>query len=84
MTVEFFDAVKSGDAARARELLASDRALARERDDEGATALHHAAERGHREIVAQHASESGDEEIARLFGQQRASERASPAEQHGG
>ena len=51
MTVEFFDAVKSGDAARARGLLASDRALARERDDEGATALHHAAERGHREIV---------------------------------
>lgn len=50
-SAEFFAAVKAGDTERVRELLTSDPALARARDDEGATALHHAAEHGHREIV---------------------------------
>jgi ankyrin repeat protein len=52
MTVEFFDAVKSGEAATVREHLASDGTLALARDEDGATALHHAAEMGKREIVA--------------------------------
>ncbi len=51
-TLELFAAVKAADAARVRELLASDPGLVRARDDEGATALHHAAERGHRGIVS--------------------------------
>lgn len=51
MRAEFFGAVKSADTARVRELLAADPALVQARDEEGATALHHAAERGHREIV---------------------------------
>jgi hypothetical protein len=50
-TAEFFAAVASGDAGRVRELLTTQPALARARDDDGATALHHATERGHREIV---------------------------------
>jgi hypothetical protein len=48
---EFFTAVQSGNTGRVRELLASDPALAREKDAEGATALHHATEHGQREIV---------------------------------
>jgi len=50
-SAEFFAAVKSADMARVRELLVSDPALVRATDDEGATALHHAAERGHRDVV---------------------------------
>src|SRR5512143_3812016 len=51
MRAEFFAAVKSADTARVRELVAADPALVQARDEEGATALHHAAERGHRDIV---------------------------------
>jgi ankyrin repeat protein len=47
----FFDAVKAGDTTRVRDLLASEPALVRATDDEGATALHHAAERGHGDVV---------------------------------
>jgi hypothetical protein len=48
---EFFTAIQSGDTGRVRELLTSDPALVRVKDAEGATALHYAAEHGHREIV---------------------------------
>src|SRR5437667_352617 len=48
---EFFTAVASGDTGRVRELLASDPALARVKDEEGATALHYATENGHRDMV---------------------------------
>ncbi len=51
MSAEFFAAVRSADTARVRELLAVDPALVHARDEEGATALHHAAERGHRDVV---------------------------------
>jgi len=50
-SAEFFAAVKAADTPRVRELLASDRALVQAKDEEGATALHHAAERGHRDVV---------------------------------
>jgi len=50
-TVEFFTAVKSGNTRRVRLLLNADPALAKVRDDEGATAMHYATENGHREIV---------------------------------
>jgi ankyrin repeat protein len=50
-TAEFFTVVESGDTGRVRALLAADPALAKARDDEGATAMHYATENGHREIV---------------------------------
>ena len=50
-TAEFFAAVKSGDTARVGEILTAEPALAAAKDDAGATALHYATERGHREIV---------------------------------
>ena len=67
MIADFFAAVKAADTARVRELLVSDAALVRARDDEGATALHYAAER-----------ECGNVEIAQLFPEPGA---ASPAQQ---
>lgn len=48
---EFFAAVRAGDAERVRDLLASDPDLVHATDDEGATGLHHAAERAHRDVV---------------------------------
>jgi hypothetical protein len=48
---EFFAAVQSGNTGRVSALLTSDPALVRVKDAEGATALHYAAEHGHREIV---------------------------------
>ena len=50
-SVELFAAVQSGNANRVRELLVSDPALAKVKDDQGATALHYATLNGHREIV---------------------------------
>ena len=50
-TEQFFNAVERGDLAEVRALLARDPPLARARDVDGATALHHAAFRGHRAIV---------------------------------
>jgi ankyrin repeat protein len=50
-TQEFFRAVEQGDADRVVRLLASNRELARARDGDGATALHHAAFHGHRSLV---------------------------------
>ena len=47
----FFQAVESGDVERVRMLLAARPELARARDAEGATALHHAAFHGHRPLV---------------------------------
>ena len=51
-TANFFDAIETGDIDRVRRLLASHPDLARARDAEGATALHHAAFNGHKAIVA--------------------------------
>ena len=51
-TIQFFDAVGSGDVARAEALLSEFPHLARARDGRGATGLHHAAFRGHRDVVA--------------------------------
>jgi hypothetical protein len=48
----FFAAVVDGDLARVQALLAARPALARVRDADGATALHHAAFHGHRALVA--------------------------------
>ena len=50
-SAEFFAAVAAGQIGRVRALLASDPSLAQARDEDGATALHHAAERGSREMV---------------------------------
>jgi hypothetical protein len=50
-STEFFKAVKSGNTRRVRVLLSADPALAKIRDDDGATAMHYATEIGHREIV---------------------------------
>jgi hypothetical protein len=50
-TQEFFRAVEQGDVNRVVRLLASNGELARARDGEGATALHHAAFHGHRSLV---------------------------------
>jgi hypothetical protein len=51
MHIAFFDAIKSGNARRVREFLAADPAVARNKDNDGATALHYATLSGHREIV---------------------------------
>ena len=48
---ELFDAVTSGDVERVRAVLAVRPEIVNARDDDGATALHHAAFLGHREIV---------------------------------
>ena len=48
---DFFEAVSRGDRDAAAKMLDADSSLARATDDEGATALHHAAFQGHREIV---------------------------------
>jgi len=47
----FFRAAESGDVEHVRRHLAADPSLVNARDSEGATALHHAAFNGHREIV---------------------------------
>lgn len=49
--VEFFAAVASNDIAQVRQFLSSDPTLIRAKDPDGATALHVAAEQGHRDIV---------------------------------
>jgi ankyrin repeat protein len=59
-TKEFFDAVERGDQAVAASMLNSDSALALAVDDDGATALHHAAFHGHREIVELLQNAGGD------------------------
>jgi ankyrin repeat protein len=46
-----FEAVKSGDAGRVRELLAHDATFANTKDADGATPLHYATLGGHREVV---------------------------------
>jgi Ankyrin repeats (3 copies) len=51
VSAELFSAVTSGNKQRVRELLASDPAAARLRDDEGATPLHYATLNGEREIA---------------------------------
>lgn len=51
MRTPFFEAVQSNDIDRVRSMLAADRSLARARDDQGATALHHAAFEARREII---------------------------------
>jgi len=51
-TEQLFDAGERGDIDEVRVLLSDDRSLARARDFDGATALHHAAFRGHRAIVS--------------------------------
>ena len=48
---EFFDAVKRGEKDSVARMLNDDSSLALAFDDDGATALHHAAFHGHREIV---------------------------------
>lgn len=48
---ELFDAVTRGDVDRVRAVLAGHPEIVNARDDDGATALHHAAFLGHREIV---------------------------------
>ena len=50
-TQEFFHAVEQGDADLVARLLASNGDLARARDGDGATPLHHAAFHGHRSLV---------------------------------
>ncbi len=61
MSAELFSAIESGNAGRVRELLASDPAAAGVKDGEGATPL------AHGKALSQHASESGNGEIASLF-----------------
>ena len=51
MTNPLFDAVRSGDRERVKHILKSDPDSVRARDAGGATPLHHAAERGDREIA---------------------------------
>jgi len=48
---DLFKAVECGNLGLVRDLLASDPALAKVKDEQGATALHYAALNGHREIV---------------------------------
>jgi len=50
-TEQFFDAVDRGDVDEVRAFLSANHGLSRARDFDGATALHHAAFRGHRAIV---------------------------------
>ena len=50
-TKDFFDAVERGDKDTVASMLNADSSLAIAFDDDGATALHHAAFLGHREIV---------------------------------
>jgi hypothetical protein len=50
-TKDFFDAVERGDKDTVANMLNADSSLAVAFDDDGATALHHAAFHGHREIV---------------------------------
>ena len=50
-TEEFFDAVKRGDHDTVERMLRNDNQLAQSRDEEDATALHHAALKMHRKIV---------------------------------
>lgn len=47
----FFSAVNAGDAGKVESILAADPDSVHWRDDDGATALHIAAVRGHRELV---------------------------------
>jgi ankyrin repeat protein len=49
---QFFRAAESGEIERVRGLVDAEPDLVRARDIEGATALHHAAFHGHRDIVA--------------------------------
>ena len=48
---EFFRAVEAGDADRMEQLVTARPGLVHARDADGATALHHAAFHGHRQIV---------------------------------
>jgi hypothetical protein len=48
--IQLFRAAKAGDLPSVQKLLAADAALVAVRDDDGATALHHAAYGGHQEI----------------------------------
>ena len=48
---QFFQAVESGDVDQVRALLDAHADLAQARDSDGATALHHAAFHGHRQLV---------------------------------
>ncbi len=50
-TTQFFEAVEAGDIGRVRSLLSPHPELVRARDADGATALHHAAFVGARELV---------------------------------
>jgi hypothetical protein len=49
--LEFFRAAKAGDLPGVQKLLATDAALVTVRDEDGATALHHAAYSGHQELA---------------------------------
>jgi hypothetical protein len=49
--LEFFRAAKAGDLSGVQKLVAADAALVSVRDDDGATALHHAAYSGHQELA---------------------------------
>ncbi|HEX8172060.1 MAG TPA: ankyrin repeat domain-containing protein [Thermoanaerobaculia bacterium] len=51
MTVDLIEAVRARDRERVRAILASDPAAVHARNDDGATALHYAAELGDRECV---------------------------------
>lgn len=48
----FFRAVKNGDLATVRDLIATDPALVKARDAEESTPLHYAAWKGHAEVVS--------------------------------
>lgn len=51
-TTQFFRAIDAGDVEQVQRLLDEHPTLARARDEDGATALHHAAFNGHRALVA--------------------------------
>src|SRR5262249_1664605 len=57
---EFFRAVKAGDLPTVQKMLAIDRSLVGIRDDDGATALHHAAFSGQQELVRYLAEQGAD------------------------